>query len=74
MSKYDILLIWEVIKEELSKKKLFKRLFCRHQYERIAWHRHKEYKISWYECEKCGKIRCTYTSHSKGICNVKVFE
>ena len=45
-------------------KTFFKRLFCKHQWEKIAWHeeydeyRHERYAVRWYECSKGGKIKC----------------
>ena len=42
-------------------KEIFKRLFCKHNYEKTSWYeeydkyRHERYAVRIYKCTKCGK-------------------
>lgn len=42
-------------------KEFFKRLFCKHNYEKISWYeeydeyRHERYAVRIYKCTNCGK-------------------
>ena len=42
-------------------KEIFKRLFCKHNYEKTSWYeeydeyKHERYAVRIYKCTKCGK-------------------